>query len=162
MLNACSSRHRTSRSTPPPWWSSAAAFATPSVSMPPAAPPSVRRRSLCSRNRPTNSGLSRHTICTNNGSCHRPGKEPSRSPRSSFHRRAAAARWRVVSGASRPSHPAPARSGPLGCLHQESRRESCPQQESLPATPASDFSPIWGIEVYCPAQDARDRLRRRA
>src|SRR5207247_1664196 len=74
-----------------------------------------------------------------------------RSPRSSFHRRAAAARWRVVSGESRPSHPAPARSGPLGCLHQESRRESCPQQESLPATPASDFSPIWGIEVYISA-----------
>src|SRR5207253_2004523 len=45
-------------------------------------------------------------------------------------------------------HPAPARSGPAGCLHQESRRESCPQQESLSGTPASHFSPIWGIEVY--------------
>src|SRR5260370_12310247 len=116
--------------------------------MRPAATPSVRRRDLCSRNRPASSALSRQTICTNSGSCHRPGREPSRSPRSSFHRRAAATHWRVASGASQPSHPAPARSGPLGSPDQESRRESCSQQESLPPALASQFSPTDGIGVY--------------
>ena len=88
-----SSRHRTFRFTRLPWWSSAATFTPPSLSTRPAAPPSVRRRGLCSRNRPTNSALLAKEPAPIADSCYRPGREPSRSPRIAFHRRAAATHW---------------------------------------------------------------------
>src|ERR1700733_8157357 len=84
-------------------------WSTPSA--PPAAPPSVGKHILRSRNSPGPRSHPLDTVGARSGSCRRPGTAPSPPPHSSCLRPTAAAHWLDAPNGAPPSRPASARSG---------------------------------------------------